>query len=105
MGARRFRKKPVVVEALRLPRFEDANSAARYVDQCIGIARWCGGRSFMMNADDEERDGVRGPHMIIPTTEGDMIASPGDWIIKGVEEEFYPCKPSVFEATYEEVTE
>ena len=37
----------------------------------------------------------------IPTLEGIMVASPGDWIIKGVEGEFYPCKPSIFEASYE----
>lgn len=39
----------------------------------------------------------------IPTLEGDMAANPGDWIIKGVKGEFYPCKPDIFEATYEKV--
>ena len=39
----------------------------------------------------------------IPTLEGTMIASPGDWIIKGVKGEFYPCKPDVFDITYEKV--
>jgi len=37
------------------------------------------------------------------TTEGDMKASDGDWIIKGIKGEFYPCKPDIFAATYEEV--
>lgn len=37
----------------------------------------------------------------IKTLEGDMLASPNDWIIKGTEGEFYPCKPSVFERKYE----
>jgi hypothetical protein len=37
----------------------------------------------------------------INTAEGRMIASPGDWIIKGVEGELYPCKPSIFQKTYE----
>lgn len=41
----------------------------------------------------------------IPTMEGVMIASPGDWIIKGIKGEFYPCKPDIFEATYTKVTE
>lgn len=41
--------------------------------------------------------------LIIPTLEGDMKASLGDYIIKGVQGEFYPCKPEIFEATYEEV--
>ena len=40
----------------------------------------------------------------IETLEGVMTASPGDWIIRGVEGEEYPCKPSVFEKTYEAVT-
>ena len=39
--------------------------------------------------------------MVISTLEGDMIASPGDWIITGVNGEQYPCKPDVFEKTYE----
>ena len=39
--------------------------------------------------------------VIITTLEGEMHASPGDWIIKGVQGEFYPCKPDIFEATYQ----
>jgi hypothetical protein len=39
--------------------------------------------------------------LMIKTLEGDFTASPGDWIIKGVKGEFYPCKPDIFEATYE----
>jgi hypothetical protein len=42
---------------------------------------------------------------VIETLEGDMTASPGWWIIKGVHGEFYPCKSAVFEATYEPVEE
>jgi hypothetical protein len=41
--------------------------------------------------------------LLIPTLEGVMTASAGDWIIKGVKGEFYPCKPDIFEATYEKV--
>lgn len=40
---------------------------------------------------------------VIHTLEGDMIASPGDWIITGIRGEQYPCKPDVFEKTYERV--
>jgi len=43
--------------------------------------------------------------LVIPTLEGRMIAEPGDWIIKGIKGEFYPCKPDIFEATYEVVGE
>ena len=41
--------------------------------------------------------------LILPTLVGDMRAMPGDYIIKGINGEFYPCKPDIFEATYEEV--
>ena len=45
------------------------------------------------------------PVMKISTLEGVMQASPGDWIIQGVKGEIYPCKPDIFEATYDEVTD
>ena len=43
-------------------------------------------------------------HLDIPTLEGVMTARAGDWIIRGAQGEFYPCKPDIFEATYEEAT-
>jgi len=42
-------------------------------------------------------------HLEIPTLEGCMRADIGDWIIRGVKGEFYPCKPDIFESTYEKV--
>ena len=39
--------------------------------------------------------------LVISTLEGEMVANPGDWIIKGVENELYPCKDSIFQETYE----
>lgn len=42
--------------------------------------------------------------LFIKTLEGEMEAQPGDWIIRGVEGEYYPCKPSIFEKTYERVS-
>lgn len=42
---------------------------------------------------------------VIHTLEGDMTARPGDWIITGIEGETYPCKPDIFQATYEEIVE
>jgi len=44
---------------------------------------------------------VDGDSLMIPTLEGDMEASPGDYIIQGVAGEIYPCKPDIFEQTYE----
>lgn len=62
------------------------------------VARWCGGKA--MPHPDKTYTG--GPLVIeIETLEGTMRAEPGDWIIRGVKGEFYPCKPDIFEATYE----
>lgn len=79
---RQFRKKPIVIEAARL----DNKSSLR-----IDLVEWCDGKI----RDDDGID--------IPTLEGTMIASIGDWIIRGVKGEFYPCKPDIFAATYEAV--
>lgn len=80
----RFRKKPVEIEAVQ---FDG--------DNAIAIARWIGAEGVST--------GVRGDRLVIVTLEGDMNASLGDWIIKGVQGEFYPCKPDIFEQTYEAV--
>ena len=78
----KYRKKPVVIEALQ---WDGTNW-----DE---IGDWMGLHATAQMDDD----------FVIPTLEGDMRASVGDWIIKGVKGEFYPCKPDVFAATYEEV--
>lgn len=81
----KYRKKPVVIEARRFdPRF-DYNAAC-------AVVRWCGGEAV-----DE---GIE-----IVTLEGSMIASPGDWVIRGVKGEFYPVKDEIFRETYEAVEE
>jgi len=81
----KFRKKPVVIEAIQ----------------------WTGDNGAEMQ---EFTRGCSGPYletgkpitkMIISTLEGEMIANQGDWIIKGLAGEFYPCKPAIFEASYE----
>jgi hypothetical protein len=76
----RYRKKPIVIEAMQLTG-EDWTWRT--------ILNWVP-EAF------ERQDGI-----IIPTLEGDHLAQPGDWIIRGVAGEFYPCKPDIFEATYE----
>ena len=76
-----FRKKPVEIEARQY---------TRVGWEAEEVAAWCGG--------DQNDDGV-----IIRTLEGDHLGEYGDWIIKGVAGEFYPCKPDIFEATYEAV--
>jgi hypothetical protein len=78
----KYRKKPVVIEAMQ---FTGENAPAM-ADFVVGVHAAFG------------RDKI-----IISTLEGDMEASPGDWIIKGVKGEFYPCKPDIFDATYDPV--
>ena len=61
------------------------------------VAEWCGGS---WDEDIEHR-----LVLFIQTLEGEMTAHVGDWIIQGVSGEFYPCKPAIFEKTYEVVSE
>lgn len=80
----RYRKKPVVIEAMRYNGLNELQVAAWMGPACDGA--------------HTHPDGFA-----IRTFEGQMVARPGDWIIKGVKGEFYPCKPEIFEATYEAV--
>jgi hypothetical protein len=80
-----FRKKPVVVEAMYFRTNPDKEDG-RF------LSEWCGGE-YTVDA--------LGHCILIDTLEGQMRADPGDWIIKGVKGEFYPCKPDIFAATYD----
>ena len=98
----KFRKKPVVIEAVQLPEdtftgqfTEVADNQIRFEDVLSVFAP--------QHYEDWKWRGGKNPGIIIPTREGDHLASPGDWIIKGVQGEFYPCKPDIFAATYEAV--
>jgi len=78
----RYRKRPVVIEAVRWLNNPDE------VQSFIGSSGY-----------------VKGEYVYIGTLEGLMVASHGDYIIKGVNGEFYPCKPEIFLKTYEAVNE
>lgn len=80
-----YRKKPVVIQAVK---FDGVNRGGELSPKLA---------TFLLGV----RYIVAGDELVIPTTEGDMKASGGDWIIKGVKGEFYPCKPDIFAATYE----
>ena len=83
-SVKKFRKKPVVIEAIQ---WDGTNT--------FEVEEWCKG--------EFRREPT--PHISIETLEGIMIARPNDYIIKGVQGEFYPCKPDIFEPTYDEVTD
>jgi hypothetical protein len=90
----KFRKKPVVIEAMRYPGIN-----ANTIDDLIAMEDWFNGHGGSAR--------YVGQHMHVltmedgPNGEAKHVADPGDWIIRGVQGEFYPCKPDIFEATYE----
>jgi hypothetical protein len=86
----RYRKKPVVIEALQFETNNETNEA-----NMNSVVGW-----IVNNGGKASHDGT---DIYIETLEGRMRASVGDYIIKGVCSEFYPCKPDIFEATYEKV--
>lgn len=104
----RFRKRPVEVAAMRMPAEPvpaEAMAVYQWVESHIGSV-----------APDPEHDDDGNPIivpgvtidpadglMMIRTLEGDMKVSLGDYVIRGVAGEFYPCKPAIFESTYEPV--
>lgn len=79
----KYRKKPVVVEAIQLTN-----------KNLLEVKEWCNGE-LVPNAETSGYD------LYISTLEGIMHADINDYIIQGVEGEFYPCKPDIFEKTYE----
>jgi hypothetical protein len=83
-----FRKKPVVIDAYQIPAHEHTAAIPAWVIQAV----------IDKQIVPDPSGGVS-----IPTLEGTMRGEVGDWIIKGVKGEFYPCKPDIFEATYDAV--
>lgn len=85
----KYRKKPVVVEAIQYKGHSNYDEICSFVSQTL-----------KMEYSNEE-DFPDGQNILIETLEGTMSANKGDYIIKGVKGEFYPCKPDIFEQTYE----
>jgi hypothetical protein len=84
----RFRKKPIVIEARQFRNDGSSYALILWINEgqhAIGreLAQW------------------HNNNIMVPTLEGQHVASPGDWIIRGVAGEHYPCKPDIFAATYE----
>lgn len=81
----KFRKKPVVIDAIQF------NSITDLYEMCVCWDRFV------------EKHSYDGSTLKIHTKEGDMRAKAGDWVIRGIEGEFYPCDPMIFKMTYEPV--
>lgn len=89
---KKFRKKPVSIEAVQWDGSQEST------DMILTWVRGAGHAAYR---------GVAGVDatLYISTLEGDMQANAYDWIIKGIAGEFYPCRPDIFAATYEEIIE
>lgn len=92
----KFRKRPIVIEARQFT-VQDAEE----------VAKWCGGQivyptppGLSTSCAAPSCDFMH-PHVLIETLEGRMEGETDDWIICGIKGEFYPCKPDIFQATYE----
>ena len=85
---KKYRKKPVVVEATQLSRV-DADAILKEIGKNnVGV--------YNLGMFEENPCFIE-----IKTLEGTVTANEGDWVIKGINGEFYPCKPDIFEKTYE----
>ena len=92
----KYRKKPVVIEAI-----ENDGHWRTIIDWLDGMA--AGQLIFQPGSSPPITRNMDGT-LNITTLEGTIHASVGDWIIRGIKGEFYPCKPDIFEATYEPVS-
>jgi len=93
---KKYRKKPITIEAAQWDGTREGGDRIRVWISSSGHAlptalNYCGPVGAKLNG------------ITICTPEGDTVASPGDYIIRGVQGEFYPCKPDIFELTYEQV--
>ncbi|GEA79926.1 hypothetical protein [Cellulomonas uda] len=88
-----YRTKPAAVEAMRLD-----------LDNGITVATWCGGQYHVLTDAAASPPDVRA-WVEIQTIDGPLVADVGDYVVKGVQGDFYPRKAAAFDATYEPITE
>ena len=84
----KYRKKPVVIDAWQFTKKNYKERAPQFIRQAKSVELWSQYGGDVIGGE-------------IKTLEGVMTISENDYIIKGVQGEFYPCKPDIFEATYE----
>lgn len=90
----KFRKKPVIIDAIQWIS-PSTNRILNHISNYHTILEFVG--------EDNLGSAYKDGSLQIRTLEGWVIAQNEDWIIKGIKGEFYPCKPDIFEATYERV--
>ena len=89
----KYRKKPVVVDALQW-------DGTNFDEICNFMQKFYGSK---LNYENMSEHASKTGELFIQSLEGVMRASKGDYIIKGIQGEFYPCKPDIFEVTYEKI--
>lgn len=87
----KYKKKPVIIEAVQF---------TGTVESLLRLSEFINDQEVRVSYEE-----VKNPKLFIQTLEGEMQASVGDYIIKGIQGEFYPCKPDIFEQTYEKAGE
>lgn len=94
---KRYKKRPVIIEAVQWTG-ENLIEVTRFTGQKVNLDS-----EIIMAQWEKYTDLVASDGLKIHTLEGSMLADIGDFIIKGVKDECYPCKPDIFSLTYEEV--
>lgn len=106
----RFRKKPVEIEAMQWTPSDEVSAALReWAEPAVAIVDtdhiqhlWdYDAGCYILPSGKTVFAPYRERCLIVLTLEGEMVATPGDWVIRGVQGEFYPCKPDIFTETYE----
>lgn len=98
----KFRKKPVVIEARQVKYYYDDATKEYDLGNIHEISNWINDIDPRFNPH-VEFDPSGEVVFVIATLEGNHYAASGDWIIRGVQDEFYPCKPDIFEQTYDPI--
>jgi hypothetical protein len=99
-----FRKKPVIIEAVQFESLAllEGEVFSIHFNTAEALPKWVRDAIIDDTLCPNFKDGKS---LVVTTPEGDHIASPGGWIIRGVEGELSPCKPNIFAQTYEPVDE
>lgn len=92
----KYRKKPVVIEAVQYHMREYADNPLVFDEVPVWLKEAIENKTIKPDFRSEDYW-----YLVIKTLEGNMDVTPGDWIIRGVKGELYPCKPDIFKATYE----
>ena len=97
----KYRKKPIIIEAIQW----NGKNKKEIKSFCGDYATFVSVETFEYNEVVLEimkyNELITQSKLIIKTLEGELVAMQGDYIVKGIKGEFYPCKPDIFEQTYE----